>query len=114
MASGRTIHFFRRPKYVRHHPRGLVKRGGVPRHRERGTPLSEGARLNELWCANFKGEIKLGNGRYCYPLTVSDHASRLPLLCEAMESTREDLVITVFERLFRERGLAVRSNNGLP
>ncbi len=31
---------------------------------------------NDLWCADFKGEFKLGNGRYCYPLTVSDQASR--------------------------------------
>jgi hypothetical protein len=30
----------------------------------------------------------LGNGHYCYPLTVSDHASRFLLLCEALESTR--------------------------
>src|SRR6266540_2268093 len=45
---------------------GLVKRGGEPRHRARGTPLSEGAMPNDLWCADFKGEFKLGNGRYCY------------------------------------------------
>ena len=44
---------------------------------------------NDLWCADFKGEFKLGNGRYCYPLTVTDHASRFLLLCEALESTRE-------------------------
>ena len=78
---------------------GLVKRGGGPRHRARGTPLSEGAAPNDLWCADFKGEFKLGNGRYCYPLTVTDHASRVLLLCEAMESTREDTAITAFERL---------------
>ena len=66
---------------------------------------------NDLWCADFKGEFKLGNGRYCYPLTVTDHASRFLLLCEALESTREDLACTAFERLFRERGLplAIRS-----
>jgi hypothetical protein len=52
---------------------GLVKRGGGPRHRARGTPLSEGAGPNDLWCADFKGEFKLGDGRYCYPLTVTDH-----------------------------------------
>src|ERR1700716_2840246 len=40
---------------------GLVKRGGGPRHRARGTPLSEGAMPNDLWCADFKGEFKLGN-----------------------------------------------------
>ena len=95
---------------------GLVKRGGGPRHRARGTPLSEGAMPNDLWCADFKGEFKLGNGRYCYPLTVTDHASRFLLLCEALESTREDLASTAFERLFRERGLplAIRSDNGVP
>ncbi len=64
---------------------GLVKRGGGPRRRARGTPLSEGAVANDLWCADFKGEFKLGNGRYCYPLTVTDHASRFLLLCEALE-----------------------------
>jgi transposase InsO family protein len=95
---------------------GLVKRSGGPRHRARGTPLSEGAAPNDLWCADFKGEFKLGNGRYCYPLTVTDHASRFLLLCEALDSTREDPAITAFERLFRDRGLprAIRSDNGVP
>jgi transposase InsO family protein len=95
---------------------GLVKRGGGPRHRARGTPLSQGTLPNDLWCADFKGEFKLGNGRYCYPLTVTDHASRFLLLCEALDSTREDSAITAFERLFRERGLplAIRSDNGVP
>jgi transposase len=41
---------------------GLVKRSDRPRHRARGTPLSEGAAQNELWCADFKGEFKLGQG----------------------------------------------------
>ena len=95
---------------------GLVKRGGGPRHRARGTPLSEGAAPNDLWCADFKGEFKLGDGHYCYPLTVTDHASRFLLLCEALESTREDLTCTAFEQLFHERGLplAIRSDNGVP
>ena len=95
---------------------GLVKRGGGPRHRARGTPLSQGTLPNDLWCADFKGEFKLGNGHYCYPLTVTDHASRFLLLCEALESTREDPAITAFERLFAERGLpsAIRSDNGVP
>src|SRR6201997_450568 len=60
--------------------------------------------------------VMLGNKRYCYPLTVTDHASRYLLLCEALESTREELAFSAFERLFRERGLpaAVRSDNGVP
>jgi transposase InsO family protein len=95
---------------------GLVKRMGRPRQRATGTPLSQGANPNDLWCADFKGEFKLGNGRYCYPLTVTDQASRFLLLCEALESTREDTAVTAFERLFAERGLpfAIRSDNGVP
>jgi len=95
---------------------GLVKRAGKSRNRAHGTPLSDGLAPNDLWCADFKGEFKLGNGQYCYPLTVTDHASRFLLLCEALESTREDLAVTAFERLFRERGLpaAIRSDNGVP
>jgi len=95
---------------------GLVKRMGRPRQRATGTPLSAGAAANDLWCADFKGEFKLGNGRYCYPLTVTDHASRFLLLCEALESTREDPAVTAFERLFAERGLplAIRTDNGVP
>jgi transposase InsO family protein len=95
---------------------GLVKRMGRPRNRARGTPLSEGAAPNDLWCADFKGEFKLGNGRYCYPLTVTDHATRYLLMCEALDSVREELAVTAFQRLFAERGLpnAIRSDNGVP
>jgi transposase InsO family protein len=46
---------------------------------------------NDLWCADFKGEFKLGDGRYCCSLTVPNHGSRYLLLCEALESTREYL-----------------------
>jgi transposase InsO family protein len=95
---------------------GLVTRKGKPRHRATGTPLSEGAAPNDLWCADFKGEFKLGNRQYCYPLTVTDHASRFLLLCEALQSTCEETAFTAFERLFAERGLpvAIRSDNGVP
>jgi transposase InsO family protein len=98
------------------HRHGLVKGLRRPRFRASGTPLSPGAAPNQLWCADFKGEFKLGNGQYCYPLTVTDHASRFLLLCEALESTREDTAITAFEQLFLERGLplAIRSDNGVP
>ena len=95
---------------------GLVSRQPSRRNRATGTPLSAGTAPNDLWCADFKGEFRLGNGRTCYPLTVTDHASRFLLLCEALESTREDLAATAFERLFKERGLpqAIRSDNGVP
>jgi transposase InsO family protein len=95
---------------------GLVKRMNKRRQRASGTPLSAGLAPNDLWCADYKGEFQLANRTYCYPLTVTDHASRYLLLCEALESTREELAFTAFERLFQERGLplAIRSDNGVP
>jgi transposase InsO family protein len=101
----------------------LDRHGLVSRARKRnrankavGTKLSQAAGPNDLWCADFKGEFKLGNRYYCYPLTVTDQASRYLLACEALESTKEGPVIEAFVRLFRERGLpeAIRSDNGLP
>ena len=97
---------------------GLVKRARKRRrgNKAEGTPLSAGLHPNDLWCADFKGEFKLGNRQYCYPLTVSDHASRYLLMCEAFDSTKEKPVIEAFLNLFRERGLpsAIRTDNGLP
>lgn len=96
---------------------GLVKHARQRRRsKAEGTPLSQAAAPNDLWCTDFKGEFKTGSGRYCYPLTVTDQASRYLLLCEALESTKEEPVIEAFVRLFKERGLpaAIRSDNGLP
>ena len=89
-------------------------KGGAARPKAR--QLWQAAVPNDLWCADFKGEFRLGSGRYCYPLTVTDQASRYVLACEALELTKEGPVIEAFVRLFRERGLpeAIRSDNGLP
>ena len=43
---------------------------------------------NGLWCADYKGEFLLGNHRYCYPLTITDFASRYLLACEALSTTQ--------------------------
>jgi transposase InsO family protein len=95
---------------------GLVARLKRTRTRAEGTPLSDGLDPNDLWAVDYKGEFQLGDKRYCYPLTVTDHASRYLLLCEAMESSRTELAFQAFERLFQERGLprAIRSDNGVP
>jgi putative transposase len=66
----------------------------VPRRRKRraighpGTPPSHMAAPNEVWSADFKGHFKTGDGRYCYPLTITDNNSRFLLGCEALSSTR--------------------------
>jgi putative transposase len=54
-----------------------------------------------LWCADYKGEFLLGNRRYCYPLTVTDYASRYLLTCEAPLTTQEKFAFTVFGRTFQ-------------
>lgn len=96
---------------------GLVnprKRRRIPK--AEGTRLSEALEPNDVWCADFKGEFKLKNNRYCYPLTITDNASRYLLTCESLESTSESTAFPVFERTFREYGLpkAIRTDNGVP
>jgi len=95
---------------------GLVRRGRKRRYKAQGTTLSKPSRPNDLWCADYKGEFMLGDRRYCYPLTVSDFASRYLLSCEALSTTKEIYAFTVFERVFKEFGLplAIRTDNGVP
>jgi putative transposase len=99
---------------VRH---GLVaagRRRGRPK--ARGTALSKPVQANDLWCADYKGEFMLADRRYCYPLTITDFASRYLLGCEALATTKETYAFAVFQRVFREYGLpkAIRTDNGVP
>lgn len=55
----------------------LLKKRGLlqPRRRRRGVEayvdgLSTPTQANDLWCIDFKGQFRMGNGNYCYPLTV--------------------------------------------
>jgi transposase InsO family protein len=79
-------------------------------------PLSTPQAPNDLWCIDFKGQFRLGNGAYCYPLTVTDAFSRMVLLCEAMDAISSDATRVALEGLFLQRGLprAIRSDNGEP
>src|SRR5437870_1973869 len=72
--------------------------------------------LDALWCADYKGEFMLGDRRYCYPLTITDFASRYLLTCEALSTTQEKFAFTAFERTFKEFGLpqTIRTDNGVP
>src|SRR4029078_2107934 len=84
---------------------GLVNPAKTRRNKTMDTTLAEVSQPNALWCADFKGEFRLGNREYCYPLTVTDQASRFILMCEALPPTREDTGRTALQRLFEERGL---------
>ena len=58
----------------------------------------------------------LGNRRYCYPLTITDFASRYLLACEALTTTQARFAFPIFERAFKDFGLpgAIRTDNGAP
>ena len=100
----------------------VLDRHGLVDHRRRrpgkarGTTLSKPTQPNELWCADYKGQFMLADRRYCYPLTVTDFATRYLLGCEALATTKEAYAFLVFERLFKEYGLpaAMRTDNGVP
>jgi len=95
---------------------GLVHRRRRRRPTATGTTRSRPIVPNALWCADYKGEFMLGDRRYCYPLTITDFASRYLLTCEALSTTAEKFAFTVFERTFKEFGLphAIRTDNGVP
>ena len=95
---------------------GLVEPRKTRRNKAQGTFLSNPKNPNDLWCADYKGEFMLGNKKYCYPLTISDYASRYLITCEALETTKEQFAFSVFERAFKEYGLpsVIRTDNGVP
>jgi putative transposase len=95
---------------------GLVSNGRKRRYKAEGTPLSNATHANDLWCVDYKGEFMLADKRYCYPLTITDFASRYLLCCDALATTKETFAFTVFERAFKDFGLplSIRSDNGTP
>jgi transposase InsO family protein len=97
--------------------RGLIETRPHRKHAQpRPTKLRTTSAVNEVWCADYKGQFRMADGRYCYPLTVSDHASRFILCCEGMHAISDSAARESFIALFRERGLpiAIRSDNGVP
>ena len=100
----------------------LSRHGMVPKKRNRrrighpGKPSSLILAPNDLWCADYKGQFKTGDGVYCYPLTVTDGFSRFLLGCQGLHSTAVALAKPVFTQLFREYGLPkrIRTDNGVP
>jgi putative transposase len=102
----------------------LLRRHGLsqppPRRRVRGPAggrcvgVVESA--NEVWTIDFKGQFRTGDGRWCYPLTVMDSASRYLLGCHGEPRIAGSLVEPRMRRLFQHYGLpdAIHSDNGVP
>ncbi len=101
----------------------LLRRNGLSAPRRRrarrshpGRPLTPMTAPNVIWTADYKGQFCLGDGRYCYPLTVQDGFSRYLLGCRGLHGTTTAESRPVFVRLFQEYGLPeiLRTDNGVP
>jgi transposase InsO family protein len=102
---------------------GILKRAGLVAVRRRIRqvrptlgPLRHASRCNEVWTADHKGWVRLGDGSRCEPLTVCDRASRYLVALHATTGTDAAQARAVFEAAFRDHGLpeVIRTDNGAP
>lgn len=95
---------------------GLLHKRKRTRRLHPGCPKTVATEANEIWAIDYKGQFKLGDGTYCYPLTVSDLATRFVLGCEAHGSPNHLQTKSYLEKLFLRYGLPerIRSDNGVP
>ena len=95
---------------------GLIK----PRRRYRrahpGCPKSVPKGPNDIWPADYKGQFRLKNGNYCFPLTVSDLSSRFILGVDAHPAISLEMTKSHFTTLFEIYGLPnrIRTDNSAP
>jgi len=101
----------------------ILKKEGLvsSRHLKQRTPpysepFRECNRPNDVWSIDYKGQFKMGNGRLCYPLTITDNYSRYLLGCQGLYHPTYENTRSCLERIFLEYGLplAIRSDNGAP
>lgn len=103
----------------------LLKRSGLVVSRSRAlhdrarwahTHLTRPAAPNDVWAADFKGEFRLRQGPYCYPLTLSDLQTRFVLAVEGLASTASEPAQAKCRRCFEQYGLprVIRTDNGVP
>ena len=101
----------------------LLRRHGLSEPRKRRAARHTGGgraacvdQPNALWTIDFKGQFRLGDQRWCYPLTVMDRASRFLLDCHAQPCISGVSVRQRMQQLFQCYGLpqAIHSDNGPP
>jgi len=95
---------------------GMIKKRRRVRRIREVHPIFEAKGPNEIWSVDFKGKFRLGDGRYCYPLTVMDAYSRYVLAVVGMLQPTYEGTKAVFEALFKRYGLPkqIHSDNGEP
>jgi len=101
----------------------ILKRNNlIPKRRRRRSPAHPGKPIvdmdspNQTWCADYKGQFRMMNGEYCYPLTITDGYSRYLIKCKALPSTELAAAQNVFKSAFRELGMpdVILTDNGTP
>lgn len=103
----------------------ILKRAGLVRSRRtprrRFAPVAAGRAYDaclagEVMTADYKGQFRLRNGSYCYPLLVADPVSRYLLACDAYNCISLEQTWATFVRVFREHGLPnmLHTDNGTP
>ena len=97
---------------------GLIKPRGKPRPKATPSPhpLIEPQAPNELWTIDFKGQFRMGNRRFCFPLTLVDDYSRYILRCDGVSTVSREQILPGLRAAFRRYGMphAIRSDNGPP
>jgi putative transposase len=90
--------------------RRAAARAGGPHH------LVVPTRPNMVWTADFKGQFRTQDRRYCYPLTVMDRYSRYLLACHGMLHPTFQETVDCFRHVFERYGLpdVLRTDNGTP
>jgi len=93
-----------------------VKRKRRRAARPSSEPLGHATEANKVWCADFKGWFRTGDGQRIDPLTISDAYSRYLLRCQVVQAADYRHSKPIFEAAFREYGLPerIRTDNGAP
>jgi len=101
----------------------ILRRAGLTnpvRKRRRTTPYSEPfaevTAPNQLWCMDFKGWFRTGDGQRCDPFTITDAYSRYLIRCQAITRMDTAHVLAICEAAMREYGVPdrIRTDNGNP
>jgi transposase InsO family protein len=89
------------------------KRHKTPAHT---SPFTKCNRPNAVWSADYKGQFRMGNGKLCYPLTITDSYSRYIILCKGLSKPNYRATRKCFEAVFKQYGMpeAIKTDNGAP
>jgi len=89
------------------------KRHHTPPYSE---PFLGSKQANQVWCADFKGQFRLGEGKLCYPFTLTDSYSRYLITCRGLYRPTYLETKSQLEKAFCNYGLpeAIRTDNGTP